>query len=108
VVFAAGRRSADQLFTVLYRQTDLGRPRLGMTASAKRLRTAVARNRVRRLIRESFRRATPTLPGLDIVVIVREPASRSPNAAIFASLDAHWAQLRRNGEDARAGMQEKR
>ena len=56
VVFKEGRRSADQLFTVLYRPSGLRYARLGMTASAKRLRTAVARNRIRRLIRRQVRR----------------------------------------------------
>lgn len=66
-----------------------------MTASAKRIRTAVGRNRIRRLIRESFRRSCTGLDGFDVVVIVRDAAKLAPNAAVFASLDAHWARLQR-------------
>lgn len=66
-----------------------------MTASAKRVRGAVGRNRIRRLIRESFRRARGQMGGIDIVVIVREPAARAPNDAVFTSLESHWARLRR-------------
>jgi len=66
-----------------------------MTASLKRVRTAVCRNRVRRLIRESFRQAAMRLAGLDVVVIVKEPARDARHQAIFDSLNAHWARLER-------------
>jgi ribonuclease P protein component len=66
-----------------------------MTASAKRIRTAVGRNRIRRLIRESFRHTCSSLDGLDVVVIVRDAANRASNEAIFASLENHWARLQR-------------
>jgi ribonuclease P protein component len=92
-VFKHGQRSADQLFTILYRSSGLDHPRLGMTASAKRVRTAVGRNRIRRLIRESFRHAACRLAGLDIVVMVKEPANQVPNAEVVKSLDGHWARL---------------
>jgi ribonuclease P protein component len=99
-VFRDGRRSADALFTVLYRSSTLDHARLGMTASAKKLRTAVGRNRVRRLVRESFRHAAAGLAGLDIVVLVKEPAARAGNGDIFASLDGHWARLQRSAPAA--------
>jgi ribonuclease P protein component len=73
----------------------LDHARLGMTASAKKLRTAVGRNRVRRLVRESFRHAADRLDGLDIVVLAKEPSARASNGEIFASLDVHWARLQR-------------
>lgn len=66
-----------------------------MTAPAKRVRTSVARNRIRRLIRESFRHAERRLAGLDIVVLVKEPAAQAANPDIFSSLDAHWIRLER-------------
>ena len=66
-----------------------------MTASAKRVRTAVGRNRLRRLIRESFRHAERGLAGLYIVVLVKEQANKAANAEIFTSLDGHWTRLQR-------------
>jgi ribonuclease P protein component len=92
-VFKQGRRSADPLFTVLYRHSDLDYARLGMAASSKRVRTAVGRNRIRRLVRESFRHSTALLAGLDVVVLVKDAAARAPNPDIAASLLAHWARL---------------
>ena len=95
-VFSEGRRSADALFTVLYRHSSLDHPRLGMAASSKRVRTAVGRNRIRRLVRESFRHSAVMLAGLDVVVLVRDAAARAPNPDIAASLAAHWARLNRS------------
>src|SRR5829696_5887233 len=49
----------------------LGHPRLGMSVSRK-VGNAVRRNRIRRLIRESFRLLQHDLPqGYDLVVVVR-------------------------------------
>ena len=66
-----------------------------MTASAKRVRTAVNRNRIRRVIRESFRHVADRFTGLDIVVIVKEQAREADNPALFASLANHWQHLER-------------
>jgi len=101
-VFKDGRRSADRLFTVLYVCSGHAHARLGMTASARRLRTAVARNRIRRLVRESFRHARQRLTGLDVVVLVREAARDANSAEVFTSLEAHWKRLERA---ARAGSE---
>lgn len=66
-----------------------------MTVPAKRVRKAVGRNRIRRLVRESFRHSQHALSGLDIVVMVKEAAARADNQAVNSSLDAHWQRLRR-------------
>jgi ribonuclease P protein component len=94
-VFREGRRSQDQLFTVLYRHSGQEKARLGMTASARRVRGSVARNRLRRLIRESFRHARAEIGGLDVVVVVRDGAALASNSEVFSSLEAHWTRLQR-------------
>lgn len=81
---------------MLYRPSGLEHSRLGMTTSAKRLRTAVARNRVRRQVRESFRQGGIRDFGLDIVVLVRETAATATNADIRSSLAGHWRRLQRD------------
>lgn len=81
---------------MLYRPSGLEHSRLGMTTSAKRLRTAVARNRVRRQVRESFRQGGIRDLGLDIVVLVRETAATATNADIRSSLAVHWRRLQRD------------
>lgn len=49
------------------------RPRLGVAINRK-VGSAVRRNRVRRLIRETFRRGVALIPPADLVVVVRPEA----------------------------------
>src|SRR5271167_944785 len=69
--YAQGRRLGNELFTVNAIPNELGCARLGMSVAARNLKAAVARNRIRRLIRESFRRSRSSLPALDLVIGVR-------------------------------------
>ena len=46
-------------------------PRLGMATSRRFLNTAVKRNRVKRLIRESFRLRKHLIENKDVVIVVR-------------------------------------
>lgn len=62
---------ADHRLIVYVTRNDLGRTRLG-TSVGKRFGPAVQRNRIKRLIRESFRLLQHELPvGLDLLVIAR-------------------------------------
>ena len=63
--------AADPRLTVCVAENDTGRTRLGIGIS-RRVGSAVKRNRIKRLIRESFRLLQHELPaGLDLVVIPR-------------------------------------
>ncbi len=88
------------MFTVLYRANGLGYPRLGLALARKRVRRAVDRNRLKRLVRESFRQSQRSLGGIDIVVMARARAGMAPNAAVFDSLRQHWRKLSERGEDS--------
>ena len=68
-------------------------PRLGLVISRKAARTAVARNRVKRLIRESFRHWQTRLGGIDIVVIGRSGIARQPNKVLTQGLERIWTRL---------------
>jgi ribonuclease P protein component len=83
----------DQYFTVLYRSNELAYSRLGLAIAKKIVRRAVARNRLKRIVRESFRTAGRQLNGLDIVIMARHRAEAALNAELFNSLDNHWLAL---------------
>ena len=101
-MFREGRRSADRYFTVLYRANAGAEPRLGFAISRQRVRKAVGRNRLRRLVRESFRHIRTDLPPLDIVVMARDAAGPAAAAELATSLDRHWQRLRTTGDAAAA------
>ena len=94
-VFKKATRSRDKLFTVLCRHNEHGVARLGLAISKKNCRRATARNRVKRVIRESFRRQQAGLANLDIVVINRPAAAAANNQQLFASLEGHWRQCQK-------------
>ena len=92
-VFGQPVRSGDRYFTVLARGNGLGFPRLGLAISRKAAKSAVVRNRIKRLIRESFRHHQQVLGGIDIVVVGRPQLGQQDNAALMASLERHWSKL---------------
>ena len=93
-VFKRSSRSADRFFIVLARESGAG-PRLGMAISMKATGGAVARNRIKRLVRESFRQHRVTLPAVDLVVMVRPGVAAEPTAKISQSLQVHWNRISR-------------
>ena len=64
--------------------------RLGLAISKKHCRRATARNRIKRIIRESFREHQAAITGLDIVVINQPAAASADNRQMFNSLAGHW------------------
>jgi ribonuclease P protein component len=93
-VYACRRRVADGCFAVNFAPNGLGRARLGLSIGAKAVGNAVARNRVKRAVRESFRFVASELAGLDLVVGARIGAKTAHNARLRESLDELWKQIR--------------
>lgn len=73
-VFDARARDSRGPLTTYARPNGLSHPRMGMSVGRK-VGTAVRRNRIRRLLRESYRLLQYDLPsGYDLVVVVRPHA----------------------------------
>ncbi|MGO9717393.1 MAG: ribonuclease P protein component [Steroidobacteraceae bacterium] len=68
-------------------------PRLGLAIATRSCAGAVARNRIKRLTRESFRLNQHDLPPVDITVAVREGARLAPPGDLRASLARHWHSI---------------
>ena len=86
-------KSTDRLLTLLAVNNKCGFARLGLAISKKRIKTAVAWNRLKRLVRDSFRRHRKELHSMDIVVIGHTRAAEVSNQEIYDSLNQHWEKL---------------
>ena len=93
-VFKKANRSRDTLFTVLCRTNGRKAARLGLVISKKNCHLAVQRNRLKRVIRESFRLHKEQLDGLDVVVMNQAAAYRMSTSELFDSLAGHWQRSR--------------
>jgi len=93
VLRQASGRLGGRCFSVRYRQNELGHARLGLAVSKRVSKRAVERNRIKRLLRESFRRVRSQLPPLDLMVMAREQAAGVPGPELLAELDALWRRI---------------
>lgn len=87
-----GRRVFSGEVLVLALDTGAGRPRIGVTVSSK-VANAVARNRVKRWVREAFRQLQAELPACDLVVVARRGAPDMGLAGARRALEAAAAKL---------------
>ena len=83
-VWSEGRSRVDRLFVLKVRPNDLEVTRFGFSVS-KRIGNAVARNRVKRRLREAARAASVEA-GFDIMIIARKGADEADFARIERSI----------------------
>ncbi|WP_158754758.1 ribonuclease P protein component [Dyella sp. S184] len=89
-------RAGGRCFHLRYRNNELGHARLGLAISKRVSKRAVERNRIKRLLRESFRRIQHQLPAIDLMVMAREQAAGVPGPQLLAELDGLWKKLLTN------------
>jgi ribonuclease P protein component len=94
-VYARRLRVQDANLAINAAPNTVGQARLGLSISGKTVGDSVDRNRVKRQIRESFRKAASTLPAFDLIVGARNGARTAHNAALRASLESLWEQIRK-------------
>jgi ribonuclease P protein component len=92
-IYASGRRIDDRFFGLRIKPNGLSHPRLGLAVAVKTAGGGVARNRLRRLVRESFRLVQHELPAVDVVVAAKFPAAEAPAATLRASLATLWNRV---------------
>jgi ribonuclease P protein component len=92
-VYRQGRRFGNELLTAAVCANLSGLPRLGLSIAARTVGNAVARNRLRRVIRESFRLRQPELPAVDIVIGARNAARAAAADAVRMALGKLWTEI---------------
>ena len=92
LVFSSKHRSSDNSFLFLARQNNLNQARLGLAVPKKHISRSVDRNKITRIIRESFRLRQKQLEGKDVVVVVKG-AVNCKSKSIDAGLIKHWDKM---------------
>lgn len=92
-VFEGGQRVGDRYFRLNVLPRDAGEARIGLAVSRRADRSAVVRNRIKRIARDVFRRARPDLPAADYVLIAHAAAAQAVRAGEDAALHQSLRRL---------------
>jgi ribonuclease P protein component len=92
-VFKHGKKRRGAFFMLISCENGGKQARLGLAIAKRHVPLAVARNRVRRIIRESFRHYQSALKGKDIVVIAQTPLLELCNLRLKEELTQQWQGL---------------
>jgi len=92
-VFSNPTRFSSQHFTILVTTNSQSNGRLGLAIAKKRVKLAVQRNRIKRLIREHFRLNNNKLPNVDMVVMVKSGIDQLENEQINHQLIKIWRKI---------------
>ncbi|MBL6749131.1 MAG: ribonuclease P protein component [Nevskia sp.] len=92
-VFARGFRVRQPPLGVVCTPNGLDGPRLGLALARKSVPLAVARNRIKRLIREEFRHNQQRLPAADLVFYGLPGLNEAGTAQLRAALAEIWLKV---------------
>lgn len=92
-IFKKGSRSKDALFLVCAAPSNQAYARLGVNVARKVASKAVARNRIKRQVRETFRQHQQDVANLDVVVIAQTGVGAVDNNTLRSSLREHLKKI---------------
>lgn len=92
-VFAFRKTLRGKHFNLLHRPNSAATARIGLVIAKKFVRSAVNRNLIRRIVRESFRLSRSKLPQSDIVVRVSARMDTPDRHVLRAEIDELFARL---------------
>lgn len=88
-------RVSTKHFLVLAKTNQNLGLRLGIIVAKKHVKLSVQRNRVKRLIRESFRTTNHSIENLDMVVLAKQGTGKKNNPDCLAEINSLWKKLSR-------------
>jgi ribonuclease P protein component len=92
-VFRQAKRVSGNGLTILTVENSEQHPRLGLAIAKKHLKLANRRNRLKRIIRESFRQHQSEFANIDIVVLTRPDIIKRDSAELWEALERHWLKV---------------
>ncbi len=90
LTFRNGKRITTKYFTVTLHHNNIGHARLGLAISRRNAPHASQRNRIKRLVRETFRLQQQNMRAVDIALQAQPLAATTPNTVLRRSLQAIW------------------
>lgn len=91
---------ANSTLLILARPTVGDGSRLGLVIAKKNIPTAVQRNRIKRIVRETFRQQVFDIP-LDIVFLARSGAKTQSSKQLTQGLRQAWVTLAKRSQPLR-------
>ena len=93
-VFSSSTVSEDKYFAVFYMPNKGPKNRLGVSTAKRAVSKATKRNKLKRLIKNSFLGGLELGRGVDVVVRVKHQASRAADdKMLLESLTNHWQKI---------------
>lgn len=91
-------RVSSKYFLILSKPLPSDHPRLGLIVAKKHVKLAVNRNKIKRHLRETFRKNQHSLPHLDLVVLAKKGAGDLDSASMQKELDFLWRKLKQKAK----------
>ena len=101
-------KASNRFLLILATPNDCGHARLGFVIAKKHVKHAVQRNRIKSIIRESFRLNHQQIDQHDFVILARPGLGDLDNNQIREMIDELWFKLRRPSHGGRSGKQKRR
>lgn len=92
-LFRSGKKLNTQYFALYNSSNQLTYPRIGLTITKKAARSAVKRNQIKRIARESFRLNQAKLMDLDIMIVSYKDIDTLSKAELRLQLEQAWLKL---------------
>jgi ribonuclease P protein component len=92
-VLSSNTKSEDELFSVFFVKNKTNFCRLGVSLPKKIIAKATKRNRIKRMIKNSFNVFFQEIKGIDVVVRAKKEPQPNTGDKILQSLDQHWKTI---------------
>lgn len=96
-------RASHPCFLLLCNFNSTEQARLGLVIAKKQIKKSHDRNRLKRLIRESFRLQQHKLPLIDAIVLARKGADALSNSEIQVILHGLWKRISKRATQNHTG-----
>ena len=85
-ILSKGTKTHSENFILYAKPNSLGFPRLGVSVGKKASASSVRRNRMKRVLREVFRRNKPAFSSNDVVFVIKNDVSGKKFSELYSEI----------------------